>query len=48
MRGNEVGDQIESNSPPNGTEDVSRKILHPSQKTYRVINLRQVLEQEHD
>ena len=39
MGGNEISNQIESNSPPYGPENITGKILHSAQEVYRVVNL---------
>lgn len=48
MRGDEVSDQIESDSAPNGAEDVAQHALQPAQEADGVVDLWKVLEQEGD
>lgn len=43
MRGDEVGNEIKAETPPNGAKDVACDLLHSSQKGNAVIDLREEL-----
>lgn len=46
MRSNEISNEIESKSPPNGAKDVACDFLHSSHHAYAMINFREKLEQK--
>lgn len=39
MRCNKVGDQVESNPPPNSTKYVTGEVLHATEETNGVVDL---------
>ena len=47
MGGNEIGDEIQHKAPPNCPKNISRDLLHSSHHANAVINLRNILEKEH-
>ena len=46
MRGDEVGDEIKAEAPPNGAEDIACDLLHSFHQAYAMVDLREELEQE--
>ena len=46
MRGNEVGDEVEAKTPPNGAKDVARDLLHSSHQGDAVVDFWEELEQK--
>lgn len=46
MRGNEVGNEIKAEAPPNGAKDITCDLLHSFHQAYAVVHLREELEQE--
>lgn len=48
MRSNEVGNQIEAKTPPDGAKYITCNLLHSSHQTYAMIDLGKKLEQEHE
>lgn len=46
MGGNEVGDEVEAETPPDGPKDVASNLLHAPHHADAVVHLWQVLEQE--
>lgn len=47
MRGDEVSDHVKGDSPPNGTENITREILHSSKKAYGMVYLWKILKQKY-
>lgn len=43
MRGDEIGNHVESDAPPNSTENVAGEILHAAEQANGVVDLRQIL-----
>lgn len=48
MRGNEIGNEIEAETPPNGAKDVPCDFLHFSHQINTVVDLWEELEQENE
>jgi len=44
---NKIGDHVESNPPPNSAKDVARQVLHAAEEANEVVDLGEVLEEEH-
>ena len=44
----EVGDEVEAEAPPNGTENVARDLLHSSHEANAVVHFWKELEEEDD
>lgn len=40
VRGDEVGDEVKAEAPPDGAEDVTGDLLHSSHQAYAVIHFR--------
>lgn len=48
MGSDKVGDHVKGDTPPNGSKNVAREVLHASQMANRVINFGKVLEEKHN
>lgn len=47
MRGNEVGNEINGKTPPNGAKDITSDLLHSSHQANAVVYFWEELEQDH-
>lgn len=46
MRGNKVGDEIKTETPPNGAKDIACNLLHSSHQANAMVHLGEELKQK--
>lgn len=46
MRGNQVGNEVKTKTPPNGAEDVACDFSHSAHQAKAMVELREELKQE--